>query len=710
MTRRFPFRRFLIPTRFLLPLWLFGLAVAGLLAWQAPIRYATAQTCTFTISPASRNFDAGGGSSGVLINASTAFCAWTAVSNAGWITVTSGASGMDNGVVQFAVASNFGALRNGTMTVAGQTFTVNQSATVIGSGLVFYPLTNPVRLLDTRGQALSPNACTVNDSQPIAANTSLLQAARGICSIPANAQAITGNVTTVTSGGGYLTLYPSGAARPTVASINYNPNEIVNNVFTVGLGAADGAFNIFALNATDVVIDVTGYYAPPAAGGLYFHPLPAPVRLLETRAGLPQPVVGCVQPGAPLQSGADSLQTATTACTGIPAAARAIVGTATTVSPQGGGYLTLFPADASRPLIGSSNYDTNQIVNGPFTTGLSPSGQFKVFTLATTELVIDVLGYYSTEVTDANGAGLLFTPLAHPVRLLETRNNLAFPGCFKPNAPLNGNQVYTQPARGVCDGVTIPATALGVVGNATTVSPQGGGYLTLWPTTAAQPTVATANYNTGEIVNRHFIVGLGNADGVFNLFSFATTDLVIDVSGYFIPLPANQPPTVDAGADQAIAQPAMANLIGTVTDDGLPIGGGLTAAWSKVSGPGTVTFGNASQAATTASFSAAGVYVLRLTANDSALTASDDVTITVNAALAVNAGADQVITLPATATLIGTVTSGSPPVVIGWSKVSGPGSVVFGNASAAMTTAIFAVNGTYVLRLSATDAIGTQTD
>jgi hypothetical protein len=49
-----------------------------------------------------------------------------------------------------------------------------------------------------------------------------------------------------------------------------------------------------------------------------------------------------------------------------------------------------------------------------------------------------------------------------------------------------------------------------------------------------------------------------------------------------------------------------------------------------VSGPGPVTFGNASAVDTTASFSAEGAYVLRLTANDSALSSSDDVTITVN--------------------------------------------------------------------------------
>ena len=680
---------------------LLALLLVGFLFWGWPL--ATAQTCTFTLTPNSRNFAAGGGASGVLVNASGTACAWQATSNAPWLSITAGSAGTGTGLVQFSGAANFGAARAGTLTIAGQSFTVNQEAGLIG--LQFYPLPAPVRLLDTRPGA-SPNACS-QPNAPIAGGTSRTQPARNFCGLPANAAAITGNVTTVQSGGGYLTLYPSGAVQPTVASTNYGPNEIINNVFTVGLGVADGAFNIYALTTTEVVVDVTGYYAPPATAGLYFHPLPAPVRLLETRAGQP---VGCFLPGSPLAGNADTLQQATGACSGIPATARAIVGNATTVGPQGGGYLTLFPADAARPLIASSNYDAGQIINGPFTTGLSPAGQFKIFTVATTDLVIDVLGYYGAQAVDANGTGLLFTPLAHPVRLLETRNNAAFPGCFKPNAPLNGNQVYTQAARGLCDGLTIPANALGVVGNATVVLPVGGGFLTVWPSSATQPTIATSNYNAGQVVNRHFITGLGNADGAFKLFSQAMTDLVIDLSGYFTPLPANQPPLANAGADQTVAPAATAQLPGQVTDDGLPIGSSLTANWSKLSGPGTVTFGNANQAATTATFSATGVYLLRLTANDGALAASDDVQITVNGPLTVNAGADQVITLPITAMMLGTVTGGAGTVTINWTKQSGPGSVLFSNASATASEAIFALNGVYVLRLSATDANGTVTD
>ncbi|UJS18672.1 MAG: hypothetical protein L3J17_06365 [Candidatus Jettenia sp.] len=94
--------------------------------------------------------------------------------------------------------------------------------------------------------------------------------------------------------------------------------------------------------------------------------------------------------------------------------------------------------------------------------------------------------------------------------------------------------------------------------------------------------------------------------------------------------PGNQRPTVSAGQDQTVTLPANASLNGTVSDDGLPNPpGAVTTIWSKVSGPGTVTFGNANAVDTTASFSVAGTYVLRLTADDSELNASDDVTITV---------------------------------------------------------------------------------
>jgi uncharacterized repeat protein (TIGR03806 family) len=96
--------------------------------------------------------------------------------------------------------------------------------------------------------------------------------------------------------------------------------------------------------------------------------------------------------------------------------------------------------------------------------------------------------------------------------------------------------------------------------------------------------------------------------------------------------PTNLAPVVNAGSDLAITLPASASLAGSASDDGRP--GPLTVAWSTVSGPGTVAFANPAAATTTASFSAAGTYTLRLSASDGALTSSDDVVVTVAPAAA----------------------------------------------------------------------------
>ena len=82
----------------------------------------------------------------------------------------------------------------------------------------------------------------------------------------------------------------------------------------------------------------------------------------------------------------------------------------------------------------------------------------------------------------------------------------------------------------------------------------------------------------------------------------------------------------------------------------------MTVQWSKVSGSGDVTFADATSRTTSATFSATGVYVLRLTATDGQFESSDDVQVTVNAAPVVSAGDNQTITLPDVATLNGSAT------------------------------------------------------
>lgn len=110
--------------------------------------------------------------------------------------------------------------------------------------------------------------------------------------------------------------------------------------------------------------------------------------------------------------------------------------------------------------------------------------------------------------------------------------------------------------------------------------------------------------------------------------------------------PVNAAPAANAGSDQSITLPASASLTGSVSDDGLP-SNTLTSTWTMVSGPGTVTFGSASSAQTTASFSTAGTYVLRLTTSDGALSGSDDVTINVAAAPVVTQPVSNQVVIPA---------------------------------------------------------------
>ncbi len=71
----------------------------------------------------------------------------------------------------------------------------------------------------------------------------------------------------------------------------------------------------------------------------------------------------------------------------------------------------------------------------------------------------------------------------------------------------------------------------------------------------------------------------------------------------------------------------VVNLTGTTSD---PNGDTLTTTWSLVSGPGTVTFANANAVNTTATFTVAGTYTLRLTSTDPASSKTDDIVVTVN--------------------------------------------------------------------------------
>lgn len=238
--------------------------------------------------------------------------------------------------------------------------------------------------------------------------------------------------------------------------------------------------------------------------------------------------------------------------------------------------------------------------------------------------------------------------------------------------------------------------------------PVGATVTSLWTKVSGPGTVTFATATALSTTATFSVAGTY----VLRLTADDTEHIGIDTVTIVVnPVPPNQAPTVNAGADQVINPPAnSAALSGTVTDDGQPPGSSLTYLWTKVSGPGNVTFSSPTSLITNATFSEAGAYILRLTANDSELSGSDEVRVTLNGtnkAPTVNAGADQTVAFPTIVSLPGVATDDGLPVdstlSFSWTKISGPGTVTFGSASAVQTTAAFSVGGTYVLRLSVTD-------
>jgi len=396
------------------------------------------------------------------------------------------------------------------------------------SGLQFYPLPRPVRLLDTR----PAHPAFVQPGVPLVANQPLTLPGRvtidGVM-IPASAKALVGNATVDNTGGvppGFATLWPSGSSLPLASNLNFVPGTVRPNSFTVGLGA-DGQFNLLSNTGGHFIVDITGYFAPPGAGGLYFHPLPQPVRLLDTRPG----ATAVVGPGSALSAG----QTLNlpghfaAATTTVPSTARALVGNATVDNTVNAppGFATLFPGGTPLPPTSNLNFAGGTIAPNAFTVGLGDDGSFNLYSNTGGNFVVDVTGYYDAVPT----GGLLFTALSQPVRELDTR--VGFAAVVHPDAPVAAGATINLPGSFTSGAITVPSTAAALVGNATVDNSIGApaGFATMFPGGGELPLASNLNYAPGLIAPNAFVVGIGA--GSYNLFSQSTTNYIIDISGYF---------------------------------------------------------------------------------------------------------------------------------------------------------------------------------
>ena len=244
------------------------------------------------------------------------------------------------------------------------------------TALAFYPVT-PCRLVDTR-LATAP----LGGPFLAAAVARTFPVLSGPCNLPATAQAYSMNFTAVPHGPlGFLTTWPAGQPQPLASTLNAHLGGITANAAIVPAGS-NGDISVFATDNSDLVIDVNGYFAPPAAGGLSLYPL-TPCRVLDTRNS----------PGRPPTAGSLDVSVMLSGC-GAPAAAQSFVLNATVVPPGLFSFLTLWPQGTTQPLVSTLNAHDGAVTSNmaivPTTNGL-----ISAFASNPVHLVLDISGYFA---------------------------------------------------------------------------------------------------------------------------------------------------------------------------------------------------------------------------------------------------------------------------------------------------------------------------
>ncbi|GAA1166202.1 hypothetical protein GCM10009664_37570 [Kitasatospora gansuensis] len=262
--------------------------------------------------------------------------------------------------------------------LAGYYTTDRPAATYVANG--------PTRLLDTR-----EGTGTGGVKAPVGAGKAVSLKVGGASGIPANAKAVTLNVTvTGPTNGGFLTVYPTGQARPTASNLNFVKDQTIPNLVTVPVGA-DGKVDFFnAAGNTDVIADLAGYYLDdaPKTGGV-LQTLSSPTRLLDTREG-----TGTGGVKAPVGPGkAVSLKVG--GASGIPANAKAVTLNVTVTGPTNGGFLTVYPTGQARPTASNLNFVKDQTIPNLVTVPVGADGKVDFFNAAgNTDVIADAFGYY----------------------------------------------------------------------------------------------------------------------------------------------------------------------------------------------------------------------------------------------------------------------------------------------------------------------------
>ena len=329
---------------------------------------------------------------------------------------TGGRWGGHQGVAQDPQVPN-AVWQGGLFSQGGATWATRVSQLQTG-GATYVPI-DPTRVVDSR--------TNVGVTGIFNAGTPKTFQVAGVATIPANAIAVTGNVTvTGQSAAGYVSITTTATATPRSSTLNFPTGENRANNVTASLasnGTLAAVYKAAAGKKAHVIFDVTGYFLPGPEDAAYN--TVTPVRLLDTRVG--NGLSGKFVSGTPRE-----LLIGTRG--GIPAGAVAITANLTVVGQTKAGFVSVTPTSIVNPTTSNINFPTKDVRANGLTAKLIGGKLWLVYKAATaaqTDLILDVTGYYL-----AAGSGLAFFPL-DPGRIMDTRTTVlsGLTGQFTASAP-----------------------------------------------------------------------------------------------------------------------------------------------------------------------------------------------------------------------------------------------------------------------------------
>jgi hypothetical protein len=376
----------------------------------------------------------------------------------------------------------------------------------------YHPVT-PARLLDTRVPIGAPKA-------RLGAQKSLDLQVTGRGTVPTSGvSAVVLNLTYVSpSAGGFVTAWPTGAARPLASNLNLEPGDARPNLVTVqvGLGGKVSIYN--EVGTVDVVADVAGWYdidpdqGGPGNSGDYFHPATTPTRLLDTRDSGQGPRLGAN--GTRTIDVDDSSE--------VPAGATAAVVNITGFGPTVGTHLTAYPSNLPEPpFVSNVNVGPGQTRPNLAIVPLDGDGQFTIRNnLGTVDVIVDLQGWYDADDT----TGLRFSPRA-PLRILDTRSG--------PGGPLQAGTIFGEQVGGFA---LLPNTMKAVAMNVTSTQSTQGGFVTVFSgDQLTPPNASNLNLEVGHDVPNATMTRVSTSQFVNFYTAVGSVHLIADLAGWFEP-------------------------------------------------------------------------------------------------------------------------------------------------------------------------------